>query len=221
MDNAIDVPPINLRRAVALLHRLAAKKKLHLRGQQEKLSAHIFSAVSMASEACGSASVPFDVAAALAEVLRLMTTKNKRTAQKLMRRSKDPELMCYLDWPDAQFKSKFRVTKKLFFYLLDGSDLTGPGIRSLLESTDEAKKHIYNKALLIKPERKLLIALWYFAHGGDWSSVAAAGSVGNSTARKYVIQVDTHSQIPSPNSFACACRCAKRSSLSSKSDTCT
>ena len=74
------------------------------------------------------------------------------------------------------------MSKKLFYHLLRM-------IRQHLLPSAEAMKHIYNKKLLVPPKRKLLIALWYLTHGGDWNQVAVAGSVGSATARKYVIQV--------------------------------
>ena len=74
------------------------------------------------------------------------------------------------------------MSKKLFYRLLRM-------IRKHLLPSDDAMKHIYNKKLIVPPRRKLLIALWFLTHGGDWNQVAVAGSVGTATARKYVIQV--------------------------------
>lgn len=62
-------------------------------------------------------------------------------------------------------------------------------IRKHLLPSYAAMKHIYNRKLTVPPKMKLLIAVWFLPHGGDWNQVAVAGSVGTATARKYVIQV--------------------------------
>ena len=177
-DWPFEMPPALL----AVFRKLTSARKNRPKKFRRRLQHHVVNAVAAISKGSNPTDdLPPQLLSLLGEFCRLMTHRAYRIPQRLMPRSQDPELLRYLSWPDEHFQSKFRLSKHLFYFILEA-------IEGQLSPTKEAAKHIYNQAILVSPQRKLLIALWFLTHGGEWSQVAVAGSVGDSTARKYVKQ---------------------------------
>lgn len=203
-----DLPDLHLA-LCWILPQMFARKRAHRKKRARR------QAQALVLKACAIAcrdnpkGLPEGLGDALRALVSLTSLKSSRVAQKLLRRSSDPELMCFLEWPDDHFKRMFRMTPTLFDHIFEG-------IEDMITLSATNKKQTRNKKLIVDPKRKLAVALWYLTHGGDWTSLQAATSLGAATNRKYVIQV----RLQMRSRESCA-RFAPPSSPHSKKNTCT